>query len=85
MNTVTSEQVGAQIDDLLERVSQGEEIVITTDAKPVARLIPASAFGLEGVRQAVQSIKERRRQISEKNHSDLSDAEVKECVAVGRP
>jgi prevent-host-death family protein len=84
MTTITSQQAESQFGDLLKRVANGEEIVITTDEMPVARLIPECAFGLESARQAIRSIKERRRQISQRSSSTLSYAEVKQCIEEGR-
>jgi prevent-host-death family protein len=39
MSTVTLEQAQAQLAELIERLRPGEEIVITRDQKPVARLV----------------------------------------------
>lgn len=39
--TVTVKQVRSRIDSLLERVADGEEVVITKDDKPLARLVAA--------------------------------------------
>lgn len=41
MTTVVDlEEAGARFQELLERVERGEEIVITRDGQPVARLVP---------------------------------------------
>ena len=39
MSTVTLEEAQAQLPELIERLHAGEEIVITRDQKPVARLL----------------------------------------------
>ena len=42
MVTVTVKQAKAQIGSLLERVAEGEEVVITQDDAPMARIVSAS-------------------------------------------
>ena len=55
-------------DDLLNRVERGEEIVITRDGQPVARLIresrSAQRFDHEAARAAMARIVARRQQMS---------------------
>lgn len=41
MTTVTLEQAQAQLPDLIDKLAEGEEVVITRDDRPVAQLIPA--------------------------------------------
>ena len=40
MSTVTAFEAKTRFGELLDRVSRGEEVVITRHDKPVARLIP---------------------------------------------
>ena len=40
MITISAFEAKTRFGDLLERVSRGEEIVITKHQKPVARLVP---------------------------------------------
>ena len=40
MSTVTLEEAQAQLPELIRNLAAGEEVVITRDAQPVARLIP---------------------------------------------
>jgi prevent-host-death family protein len=40
MQTTTVEDVQAHLPELLEHLSTGEEVVITREGKPVARLLP---------------------------------------------
>lgn len=49
MATVTIHQAKTNLSKLIERVSEGEEIIIARGSKPVARLVP------------LQETKERRR------------------------
>lgn len=41
MSTVTVEEVQARLPELLDRLTPGEEVLITREGKPVARLVPA--------------------------------------------
>ena len=50
---------------LLDRVEQGEEIVITRHGKPVARLVPnAGGIDRDEVLAAMQRIRERARSLA---------------------
>ena len=50
---------------LLDRVEQGEEIVITRHGKPVARLAPwAATVDQEGARSALDRIRDRARALA---------------------
>ena len=40
MTRVPIEEAGRQIQQLIDKVAKGEEIVITSDNHPVARLVP---------------------------------------------
>ncbi len=40
MLTVTEQQAKAQLSRLLERARDGEEIIVTRDGKPYAKVIP---------------------------------------------
>ena len=63
------QQVGALeakdiLGTLLDRVQNGEEIVIPRDGKPVARLVPASgAIDQEQVRAAMERIGSRAKDV----------------------
>jgi prevent-host-death family protein len=59
--TVGSFEAKTHLAALLDRVAQGEEIVITRHGKPVARLVPAMAKDRDRVRQAIGRMKELRR------------------------
>lgn len=41
MLSVTVEEAQDKFDELIDRVLNGEEVEITQDGKPVARLVPA--------------------------------------------
>ncbi len=42
---------------LIEQVERGEEITITRNGKPVARLVPVETRDMEGVRRAAEGLK----------------------------
>ncbi len=54
--------------NLLDRVEQGEEIVITRHGKPVARLVPnTGSIDRSQARAAFERIRERARLLHEQN------------------
>lgn len=86
MESVTALEAKTRFGKLLERVAQGEEVIITRHEKPVARLVPEGRRDLESVRAAVAGIYELRREISEHNQGKpkLTTAEVKSWIGEGR-
>lgn len=48
MQSFSQQQVVDNLDALLELVQQGEEIQITIDGNPIARLVPVSAADAGG-------------------------------------
>ena len=86
MESVTALEAKTRFGQLLERVAQGEEVVITRHEKPVARLVPEGARNLESVRAAVTGLIELRGTILEHNQgkSALTAAEVKSWIGEGR-
>jgi prevent-host-death family protein len=64
---------------LLDRVEQGEEIVITRRGKPVAKLVPAGAgFDKAKARQAVTGL------IAASKGLSLGDLKIKDLIEEGR-
>ncbi len=51
MATVTVEKAGSNLSDLITRAAAGEEIVISRDNEPVAKLVPIAAAELKPVRR----------------------------------
>ena len=49
MHTVTLAEAQARLPELIAETQRGEEVVITADAQPVARLTPASGWPLFGM------------------------------------
>jgi len=86
MESVTALEAKTRFGQLLERVAQGEEVIITRHEKPVARLVPEGRRNLESVRTAVAGLFELRQQIFHRNQgkSKLTAAEVKAWIGEGR-
>lgn len=86
MQSVTALEAKTRFGQLLERVAQGEEVIITRHEKPVARLVPEGRRNLESVRAAVAGLFELRQQISHRNQGKpkLTAAEVKAWIGEGR-
>ena len=63
MATVTAFEAKTRFGELLERVSKGEEVVITRHDKPVARLIPEGAQRLDEVRRSVEGLRDLQQRI----------------------
>lgn len=57
MSSVTAFEAKTRFGKLLERVAQGEEIVITKHDKPVARLVPEGRASRDAVRRAVANLR----------------------------
>jgi prevent-host-death family protein len=88
-----SAQIGAfeaknTLGSLLDRVEQGEEIIITRHGKPVARLVPnAARQDQDKVSAAFQRIRERAKELAKKDpgRPSFDWNEVKKLRDEGRP
>jgi prevent-host-death family protein len=86
MTTITAFEAKTRFGELLERVAQGEEIVITRHDKPVARIVPEGQTSLAQVRVAVVGLRTLRARIGTRTRGrkPLSDARVHSAIAEGR-
>ena len=85
MSTVTSFEAKTRFGELLDRVSRGEEIVITRHDKPVARIVPEGRSSEVQVRQAVHDLRKLRKEIAQrKGFTPLTDEEIRDAVTHGR-
>ena len=57
MITVGAFEAKTHLSSLLDRVAEGEEVVITKHGKPVARLVSAAQFDHERVNEAFEKLK----------------------------
>lgn len=85
MSTVTAFEAKTRFGELLERVSKGEEVVITRHDKPVARLVPEGVHRLDDVRRSVEGLRDLQRQIRGRSKARLADHEVRAAIEKGRP
>jgi prevent-host-death family protein len=86
MATVSAFEAKTRFGELLERVTRGEEIVITRHDKPVARIVPEGAQRLDDVRKAVVGLRELQQRIAlrTKGKIRLSDREARSAIEEGR-
>lgn len=86
MAIVTALEAKTRFGKLLERVSRGEEVVITKHDRPVARMVPEGRPTLTRVREAVGDIRALRREMLRRRRAALlTDREIRQAVAQGRP
>ena len=62
MITVGAFEAETHVSSLLERVAEGEEVVITKHGKPVAQLVGVAQIDRERVNQAFEKLKLLRKQ-----------------------
>ena len=84
MSRVTAFEAKTRFGELLERVSRGEEVVITRHDKVVARLVPEGPRRLDDVRRAVSGLLELQSRIRARSKAKLSDREVRAAIEEGR-
>jgi prevent-host-death family protein len=84
MSKVTAFEAKTRFGELLERVSRGEEVVITRHDKVVARLVPEGPQRLDEVRRAVSGLLELQNRIRHRSRAKLSDREVRSAIEEGR-
>lgn len=84
MAKVSAFEAKTRFGELLDRVSRGEEIVITRHDKAVARLVPEGAQRVDEVRRAVAGLRELQQRIRRRSRARLSDREVRSAIDEGR-
>ena len=84
MAKVSAFQAKTHFGELLNRVSKGEEVVITRHDKPVARLVPEGAQRLDDVRRTVAGLRELQQRIRRRSKAKLSDLEARSAIEEGR-
>jgi prevent-host-death family protein len=84
MSKVTAFEAKTRFGELLERVSRGEEVVITRHEKVVARLVPEGPARMDEVRRAVSGLLELQDRIRRRSRAKLSDREVRSAIEEGR-
>lgn len=84
MATVTAFEAKTRFGELLDRVSRGEEVVITRHDKPVARLVPEGTRRLDDVRRSVDGLRDLQQQIRRRSKARLTARDVRTAVEAGR-
>ena len=84
MTKVTAFHAKTRFGELLQRVSKGEEVVITRHDKPVARLIPEGAPRHDHVRRSVEGLRELQKRIRRRSRNTLTDRDVRSAIDEGR-
>ena len=84
MAKVTAFEAKTRFGELLERVANGEEVVITRHDKPVARLVPEGARRLTEVQRSVQGLKDLQARIKRRSRAKLSARDVRAAIEEGR-
>ena len=81
---MTAFEAKTRFGELLDRVSRGDEVVITRHDKVVARLVPEGPRRLDEVRRAVSGLRELQNRIRRRSRARLSDHEVRAAIEEGR-
>ncbi len=84
MANVSAFEAKTRFGELLNRVAQGEEVVITRHGKPVARLVPEGAQRFDDVRRVVEGLRELQQRISRRSSAKLTKREVWSAIGEGR-
>ena len=84
MAKVSAFEAKTRFGELLDRVSKGEEVVITRHDKPIARMVPEGASRLDEVLRAVAGLRELQQRILRRSKVKLSNREVRSAIEKGR-
>ena len=84
MATVTAFEAKTRFGELLERVSRGEEVVITRHDKPVARLVPEGAARQDDVRRSVEGLRALQQRIRRRSRARVTDRDIRRAIDDGR-
>ena len=84
--SVTALEAKTRFGKLLDRVSRGEEIIVTRHDKPVARIVPAGGASRRKVRDAVAGLRDLREAIATRRRGKpkLTSAQIKSLIEKGR-
>ena len=86
MATVPAFEAKTKFGELLDRVLEGEEIVITRHEKPVARLIAEGGPNLADIKRAAEGLEALQKEIAEshKSKKPVSWTDFKSALEEGR-
>lgn len=84
MVTISATEAESRFHEILDRVCQGEEIVVTKDDQPIARVVPERPQGLSRARQAVDTLRSLRQEMaSRQGFMPLTDEEILSAIHEG--
>ena len=85
MTTLTALEAKTRFGELLDRVSRGEEVIITRHEKPVARIVPEGQRDLRKIQNAVRNLRALREEMAQRpGFKPLTDKEIKDAITEGR-
>lgn len=84
MSSVSAFEAKTRFGELLERVANGEEIIITRHDKAVARIVPEGGKNVEKIRAAARNLRELRDATNVTKASPIEDNEVLSARDEGR-
>jgi prevent-host-death family protein len=84
MSKVSAFEAKTRFGELLDRVSAGEEIVITRHDRPIARIVPEAGPRNEDVARAVDDLRILQKEIAGYSQKRLSWKQIKSLVEEGR-
>jgi prevent-host-death family protein len=84
VSKATAFEARTRFGELLDRVSRGEEVVITRYGKVVARLVPEGPRRVDEARRAVSGLRELQNRIRRRSRAKLSDREVRSAIEESR-
>jgi prevent-host-death family protein len=79
MESVGAYEAKTHLPQLLDRVARGEEIQITRNGRPIARLVPEPTERIDDIRSVIAQIREFR-----KGRKLGDDSTIRELVEEGR-
>jgi prevent-host-death family protein len=79
MESVGAYEAKTHLPQLLDRVARGEEIQITRNGRPIARLVPEPAEEIPDIRSVIAEIREFR-----KGRKLGDDITIRELIEEGR-
>jgi prevent-host-death family protein len=79
METVGAYEAKTHLPRLLDRVARGEEIRITRNGRPIARLVPESAEEAPDIKAVIAEMREFR-----KGHRLGDDLTIRQLIDEGR-
>jgi len=83
MAIITAFEAKTRFGELLDRVANGEAVVITRHDRPVAHIIPEGRPSLEKVREAIEGLRRLREETAAQSEP-VSDAEIRSLINEGR-